>query len=61
MKVVVSTSPSWNSDQAELYQRRVNPSGNQLRNQRVEKELTTTLPISASRFTTNQIVTAQIA
>ena len=42
-KVTMSTSPSWNSSQADTYQRVVQPAGSQVPSQRVAKELVTTV------------------
>src|SRR3546814_10698240 len=52
--VTVSTDPSWNSLQDELYHRVVSPAGSQVPSQRVAKELVTTLAIIASRLRTKK-------
>src|SRR5215475_13499514 len=55
------TSFSWNSFQAEMYQRVVKPAGSQAPNQRVPSELTATAAIVAITLTTKKITSAQIA
>src|SRR5205085_6270145 len=60
-KVTSSTSPSWNSPQAALYQRVVQPAGSQVPSQRVPSELTATEAISANRFSTKKITTTHTA
>src|SRR5260370_29716917 len=60
-KVTIRTSCSWNSSQAELYQRVVKPAGSQAPNQRVPSELTATAAIVAITLTTKKITSAQIA
>src|SRR5689334_11650272 len=60
-KVTTRTSPSWNSSQAEAYQRVVQPSGSQVPSQRVAKESVTTVPIMAKRLITKNPTSVQIA
>src|SRR5687767_12910572 len=59
--VTDSTSPSWNSFHAEVYQRVVQPCGSQLRSQRVAKEFVTTVAIIAKRLRTKKPTRTQTA
>ncbi len=47
--MTISTSPSWNSRQADEYQRVVQPAGSQVPSQRVAKDEVTTVAIIAER------------
>jgi hypothetical protein len=60
-KVTVSTSPSWNSSQAEVYHRVVHPTGSQVPSQRVANELVTTVAIIANRLSTKNATSTQTA
>src|SRR5688572_1923560 len=55
------TSSSWNSLQAALYQRVVQPLGSQVPSQRVAKELVTTAAIMPNRLRTKKPTSAQTA
>src|SRR4051812_46239371 len=59
--VTSSTSSSWNSAQAALYQRVVHPAGSHVPSQRVAKEETTTDAIMPKTLTTKNAISAAIA
>src|SRR4051794_40488787 len=59
--VTTRTSQSWNSLQAEEYQRVVKPTGSHVPSQRVAKELVTTVAIIANRLMTKKPTRNQMA
>src|ERR1700731_3793997 len=59
--VTRSTSSSWNSAQAALYQRVVHPEGSQVPSQRVAKEETVTDVMTPKTLTTKKAISTTIA
>src|SRR5260221_14545015 len=55
------TSSSWNSAQAELYQRVVHPEGSHVPSQRVAKDETVTDAMTPNTLTTKKMISTTIA
>src|SRR4051812_26479815 len=58
--VTSSTSPSWNSAQAALYQRVVHPAGSHVPSQRVAKEETITDAMTPKRLTRKKAISTAV-